>query len=178
LHYRNLLTFYCTGFRQRSLCDWRHGLALRDGSGLLGSRRGNFFSCCRAGFISFPGQISRLPAQYKIGGQPSKITKLQVLLGKGFHLQARPDDSHGRSAKYAGDVYKPGFGGHLFFSLSCYWFFGTSSRAQFWPSLHGRCLRLENSSRPLCHLRHKFFYDGGWVAASLSRLLSAPNGRG
>jgi hypothetical protein len=54
----------------------------------------------------------------KIGGQPSKITKLQVLLEKGFHLQARPDDSHGRSAKYASDVYKPGFGGRLFFSLT------------------------------------------------------------
>jgi hypothetical protein len=114
---------------------------MREGSGLLGSRRGNFFSRCRAGFISFPGQISRLPAQYKIGGQPSKITKLQVLLGKCFHLQARPNDSHGRSAKYAGDIYKPGFGGHLFFSLSRYWFFGISSRSQFWPafSMAGAC---------------------------------------
>jgi hypothetical protein len=113
--------------------------------------RGNFFSRRRAGFISFPGQISRLPAQCKIGGQPSKITKLQVLLGKGFHLQARPYDSHGRSAKYAGDVYKPGFGGRFFFNLSCYWFFDSSSHAGFWPALHGRRWRLDNSSRPLCH---------------------------
>jgi hypothetical protein len=80
----------------------------------------------------------------KIGDQQSKIFKLQVLLGKGFHLQARPDDSHGRSAKYAGDVYKPSFDGRLFFSLSRYRFFGTSSRARFWPALHGRRLRLDN----------------------------------
>jgi hypothetical protein len=143
---------------------------LREWSGLLGSRRGKFFSRLRAGFISFPGQVSRFPAQYKISGQPSKTTKLQVLLGKGFHLQARPDDSHGRSAKYAGDIYKPSFGGRLFFTLSRYWIFGTSSRARFWPPLHGRRLRLDNSGRPLCHLRHKFFYSGGWAAASLSRL--------
>jgi hypothetical protein len=36
--------------------------------------------------------------------------------------------------------------------LSRYWFFGTSSHARFWPALHGRRLRLDNSSRPLCHL--------------------------
>jgi hypothetical protein len=76
-------------------------------------------------------------------------TKLQVLLEKGFHLQARPDDSHGRSSKYAGDVYKPGFGGCLSFSLSRYWFFGTSSRTRFWPPLYDRRLRLDNSSRPV-----------------------------
>jgi hypothetical protein len=84
---------------KRSPCDRRHGLSLREGSKLLDIERWILFSCCRAEFIPFPGQISRLPAQYKIGGQPSKITKLQVLLRKGFHLQARPDDSHGRSAK-------------------------------------------------------------------------------
>jgi hypothetical protein len=54
--------------------------------------------------------------------------------------------------------------------LSCYWFFGTNSHAHFWPALHGRRLRLDNSSRPLCHLRHKFFYGGGWATASLSQL--------
>jgi hypothetical protein len=84
-HHRSLLTFYYTGLRQHILCDRCQGLGLREGSELLGSRRGNFFNRCRAGFISFPGQISRLPAQYKIGGQPSNITKSQVLLGKGFH---------------------------------------------------------------------------------------------
>jgi hypothetical protein len=165
LHYRSLLTFYYAGFQQCSLCDWRHGLGLREGSGLLGSSRGNFFSRRRAGFISFAGQLSRLPVQYKIGGQPRNIIKYQVLLGKGFHLQARPDDSHGRSTNYASGVYKPGLGGRLFFSLSRYWFFGTSSRARFWPAFHGRHLRLDNSCRPLCHLRHKFFYGGGWTAA-------------
>jgi hypothetical protein len=56
-------------------------------------------------------------------------------------------------------------------SSTCrYWFFDTSSRARFWPAFHDRCLRLDNSCRPLCHLRHKFFYGGGWTAASLSRL--------
>jgi hypothetical protein len=143
LHQCSLLTFYYTGFQQCSLCDRRHGLGQREGSGLLGNRHGNFFSRCRAGFISFPGQISRLLAQHKIGGEPSKIIKSQVLL-KCFHLQSRPDDSHGRSAKYAGDVYKPSFDGRLFFSLSRYRFFGTSSRARFWPALHGRRLRLDN----------------------------------
>jgi hypothetical protein len=65
---------------------------------------------------------------------------------------------------------KPGFGGCFFFNLSCHWFFDSSSRARFWPALHGRRLWLDNSSRPLCHLRHKFFYGGGCAAASLSRL--------
>jgi hypothetical protein len=54
--------------------------------------------------------------------------------------------------------------------LSRYWFFSISSRTRFWPALHGRRLRLDNSSRPLCHLRHEFFYGGGWAAASLSQL--------
>jgi hypothetical protein len=170
LQYCSLLTFYYAGFRQRSLHDQRHSLGLGEGSGLLGSRRGNFLSRRRTGFISFPGQVSRFPAQYKIGDQQSKTTKLQVLLGKGLHLQARPDDSHSRGAKYAGDVYKPGFGGRLLFSLSRCRFFSTNSCARFRPALHGRRLRLDNSSRPLCHLRHKFFYGGGWAAASLSRL--------
>jgi hypothetical protein len=58
LHHRSLLTFYYSGFRQRSLCARRHGLGLREGSGLLDSERWIFFSCYRAGFISFPGQIS------------------------------------------------------------------------------------------------------------------------
>jgi hypothetical protein len=54
--------------------------------------------------------------------------------------------------------------------LSRYWFFGTSSRARFLPALHGRRLRLDNSCRPLCHLRHQFLYGGGWTAAYFSRL--------
>jgi hypothetical protein len=45
-----------------------------------------------------------------------------------------------------------------------------SSSARFRPTLHGSRMRLDNSSRLLCHLRHKFFYGGGWVAASISRL--------
>jgi hypothetical protein len=62
-----------------------------------------------------------------IGGQPSKITKLQVLLRNGFHLQARPDNSHGRSAKYASNVDEPGFRGRLLFSLGRYWSGNSSS---------------------------------------------------
>jgi hypothetical protein len=166
----NLRTFYYGGFRRRNLCAWCHGLALGKGSGLLDSRRWVFLSSRRAGFFSFPGQIDRLPAQYKIGGQQSTITKLQVLLRNGFHLQARPDNSHGRSAKYAGNVDEPSFHGRLPFSLICYWFSDPSSRAWLWPALLCRHLRLGNSSRPLCHLRHKLFYGGGWTAASSSRL--------
>jgi hypothetical protein len=75
--------------------------------------------------------------------------------------QVRSDDSHGRSAKYAGDVYKSGFGGRFFFNLSRYWFFDSSSHARFWPALHGRRLRLDNSSRLPCELRHKLFDGGG-----------------
>jgi hypothetical protein len=113
--------------------------------------------------------MNQFPTQYTWSGQPSTTTQFHVILKDGLHLQARPDDSHGRSAKYAGDVYKPGFGGRLFFNLSCYWFLGSSSRARFWPVLHGRCLWLDNCSRPLCHPCHKFFYGGGWTATPLSR---------
>jgi hypothetical protein len=35
--------------------------------------------------------------------------------------------------------------------------------------IHTFVLRLDNSSRPLCHPRHKFFDGGGWTAASFSR---------
>jgi hypothetical protein len=31
-------------------------------------------------------------------------------------------------------------------------------------------MRLDNCSRPLCQLRHKLLYGGGWAAASFSRL--------
>jgi hypothetical protein len=57
-HYCSVLTFYYAGFWQRSLCDRCHGLGLREGSGLLGGRRENFFSRRRVGFISVPGQVS------------------------------------------------------------------------------------------------------------------------
>jgi hypothetical protein len=83
-HSRGLLTFYHSGLRRCSFCAWLHGFDLREGSGLLDSKCRIFFSRCRVGFISLPGQISRLPAQCKIGGQPSKTTMLQVLFGKVF----------------------------------------------------------------------------------------------
>jgi hypothetical protein len=110
-HHRNIHTFYYGGLRRRSLYAQCHGLALGKGSGFLDSRLRIFLSSRRVGFLSFPGQIGRLPAQYRFGGQPSKITKVQVLLGDGFHLQVGPDNSHGRSAKYAGDIDEPGFWG-------------------------------------------------------------------
>jgi hypothetical protein len=69
-----LLTFYHSGFQKCSLYVQRHGFVLREGSGLLDSEIS--FARCLAGFISFPGQVGRLPAQYKIGGQRSKIVKL------------------------------------------------------------------------------------------------------
>jgi hypothetical protein len=43
-HYCSVLTFYYAGFWQHNLHDWRHGISPREGSGLLGGRRGNFFS--------------------------------------------------------------------------------------------------------------------------------------
>jgi hypothetical protein len=121
---------------------------------------------------SSPSQDKSVDFQHSTKSVVNKIRlpSYKYYSGKVFHLQARPNDSHGRSAKYAGDVYKLGFGGCLFFSLSRYWFFSTSSRARFRPPLHGRRLRIDNSSRPLCHLRHQFFYGGGWSAVSLSRL--------
>jgi hypothetical protein len=85
---RSILTFYHAGLWQRSLRGWRHGLAFGEGSELLGRRCGSFFCRCRAGFISLPRQVSRFPAQYTIGGQPSTTTKLHVQLGRDLHLQA------------------------------------------------------------------------------------------
>jgi hypothetical protein len=57
-HYCSVLTFYYVGLWQRSLRDRRHGLGLRERSGLLCGWRGNFFSCRRAGFISVLEQVS------------------------------------------------------------------------------------------------------------------------
>jgi hypothetical protein len=145
----SILTFYYADLRQYSLCGWRYGIALGEGSGLLGSRRGSFFSHRRAGFISLPGQVCRFLAKYITGGQRSKTTWLNVLLGKNLHLQARPDNSHGRGAKYAGNVDKPGFGGRLFFALSYCWFFSNSGRGRFRPAFDDRRLWLDYCSRPL-----------------------------
>jgi hypothetical protein len=75
----NVLTFYHAGLWQCSLRGWFYGLALGEGSGLLGSSRESFFSRCRAGFISLPGQVRRFLAQYKTGGQPSTTTQLHWL---------------------------------------------------------------------------------------------------
>jgi hypothetical protein len=46
------------------LSSRRFGLRLRGGSGLLGGRRDFFFRHRCRGFIPFPGQICRLPAEY------------------------------------------------------------------------------------------------------------------
>jgi hypothetical protein len=69
-----------------------------EGIGLLGSRCGSFFTRWRAGFISLPRQVRRFPWQYIIRGQPNQTTNLHVLLSRDLHLQAWPDNSHGRSA--------------------------------------------------------------------------------
>jgi hypothetical protein len=39
--------------------------------------------------------------------------------------------------------------------------FSTSSRAQHRLVLHGRRLRPDSTSRPVCHPRHEFFDGGG-----------------
>jgi hypothetical protein len=154
----SILTFNYAGLRQCSLYDRRHGLGLGEGSGLLGSWRGIFFGRSRAGLIPLPGQVCRFPAQYTVGCQPSTTTNLHVLLGKDLHLEARLDNSHGRGAKYAGDVDKPGFSGRLLFGFCCRWLF--SSRGCGWlrPALSNWRLRLD-----FCH-------DRGWAAASSSWL--------
>jgi hypothetical protein len=94
-HHRSLRTFHYGGLQWHSLCAWRNGLHLREGSGLLNSWRRISLSSCCTGFFTFPGQIGGLPAQYKFGDQPSKITNLYLLLEDELHLQARPDNSHG-----------------------------------------------------------------------------------
>jgi hypothetical protein len=97
-----------------------------------------------------------------------KITNLYVLLDDGFYSQAGPDNSDGRSAKYAGDVNKPGFCGRLFFSLGYYWLSSSSSRGRLRPLPFCRCSRLASDGCRLCRLRHGFFNSGGWTEASLS----------
>jgi hypothetical protein len=98
----------------------RNGLSLRKGCRLLHSWRWVFFTSCCTGFLAFPGQISRFPAKYKFGDRPSKITKLHVLLEDRLHSQAGLDNSHGWSAKNAGDIDKPFFCGCLFFGMGDY----------------------------------------------------------
>jgi hypothetical protein len=150
------------------------------GEGLLNRWRQVLLSSCCTGFFSFPGQIGGFPAQCKFGGQPSKTTKLHVLLGEGFHLQARADYSHGRSAKYTGNINMPGFRGRLFFSFGGYWSFGSSSCEGFWPTFFCRRLWLSSTRRLLCHMRHGFFYGGTglWLLSvgppTVSQLSSAP----
>jgi hypothetical protein len=146
------LTFYYAGLQQCSLYGRRHSLNSGEESGLLSSRHGIFFSHCCARFIPLSRQVCRFSAKYIIGGQPSKTTWLHVLLGKDLHLQARPDNSHGRGAKYDGNVDKPGLGGRLFFGLSYCWFFSSSGRGQFRPAFDNQRLRLDYCSRPRCQL--------------------------
>jgi hypothetical protein len=59
-----VLTFNHAGLGQRSLSGRRLGLRLRGGSGLLSGRRGFFFRHRCSGFIPFPGQVRRFPAEY------------------------------------------------------------------------------------------------------------------
>jgi hypothetical protein len=78
--------------------------------------------------------------KYTIGCQPSTTTNLHILLGKDVHLQARPDNSHGRGAKYVGDVDKSICSMRLFFGFSSHWLF--SNRVvvgSVLPSTTGAC---------------------------------------
>jgi hypothetical protein len=93
-------------------------------------------------------------SQYTIGCQPSTTTNLHVLLGEDLHLQARLDDSHGRGAKYAGDVDKSSFSRRLFFGFSSHWLFSSRSCGWLSPTLSNWRLRLD-----FCH-------GGGWTTAS------------
>jgi hypothetical protein len=99
----------------------------------------------------------------------SKATKLHVLIGDGFHLQAGPENSYGQSAKYTGDINESGFRRCLFFSLSCYWSSGSCSRGGLWPTFFCRRLQLGSTRSLLRHLRHGLFYGGGWTNAPLIR---------
>jgi hypothetical protein len=134
-HHHGLRTFHYDGFWRRRNFVMRNGLSLRKGCGLLHSWRWVFFTSCCTGFLAFPGQISRFPAKYKFGDQPSKVTNLHVLLEDRLHSQTGPDNSHGRSAKYAGNVNKPGFRGRLLFNMGDHWLLGSSSRGGLWPPL-------------------------------------------
>jgi hypothetical protein len=52
-------------------------------------------------------------------------------------------------------------GGRLFLGLSCCRFFSSSSNGWLRPALDDQRLRLDNCSRPLCQLQHKFLYGEG-----------------
>jgi hypothetical protein len=80
----------------------------------------------------------------------------------------RPDYSHGRSAKYTGNVNKPGFREYFFFNRGDYWLYYFSSRGGLWPPFYRRG-RLAGTSRLLSRLRHDFLNGGGWTAAPLTR---------
>jgi hypothetical protein len=86
-------------------------------------------------FLAFLGQISRFPAKYKFDDQPSKITNLHVLLDDRLHSQAGSNNSHGWSAKNAGDIDKLSFRGRLFFGMGDYWLHCSSSRGGLWPPI-------------------------------------------
>jgi hypothetical protein len=94
------------------------------------------------------------------------MTNLHILLEDRLYSQAGPDNSHGRSAKYAGDVNELGFHGHLFFGLGDYWLHGSSSRGGLWPPLFRSWFA--GTSRLLSWFQHDFFNGGGWTEAPLS----------
>jgi hypothetical protein len=142
---------------------------LRKRCGFLNSRRPAFFTTCCTGFFTFPGQIGGFPTQHNSDDRPSKIIDLHELLGDWLYSQALPDNGHGRSAKYAGNINNSSFRGSLFFNMGCLWHDSSGTRGRFWPPLFCRCPRLVSGSRSLCHLRHRCFSAGGWTAAPFSR---------
>jgi hypothetical protein len=100
---------------------------------------------------------------------PSKITDLHELLEAWLYSQARPDHSHGRSAKYVGDINKSSFCGCLFLNMGYYWLFSTSSREGFWPCLFFSTIAARQQQLLAVRLWHSRFGGGRWTAACLSR---------
>jgi hypothetical protein len=161
LHSRSVLTLYDAGLWQCSLHGRCLRFCLRGGSGLLSGRHGFLFRHCCSGFIPIPGQVRRFPTEDTTGCQPSTTTKPNVLLGKDLHLQARPDYRHGWGAEDAGDVDQSSLGRRLLLGLSSRLLFSSSS-GWFSASLNNWGLAHQ--------LRHELLHDGGWDAATSSRL--------
>jgi hypothetical protein len=95
---------------------------------------------------------------------------------KAWYLQARPDDSHGRSTEDAGDINQSTLGGRFFLRLLDYrlLYGGGGRRRRLLPpySFHlfhggGRRYSAPLRSRGLAlQLRQDFFDSGGWISAS------------
>jgi hypothetical protein len=81
------------------------------------STAGDGFSSIAALLCSSPSQDRSVDFLHstKLVVNQVRLPSDKYYSGNGFHLQARPDNSHGQSAKYAGNVDEPGFRGRLLF---------------------------------------------------------------